>query len=823
VESFGNELKQVVRRLGRAPLFTAITLITLAAGVGANTVVFSVLEGVLLKPLPYPKPDELIGVWHNAPGIQLKDLDMSPSDYFIYREQNKTLQDIGLYSGDSVSVTGLAEPEKVTSLRVTDGTLPLLGIPPLMGRTFTKQDDSPGAPETAMLTYGYWRRKFGGDASAVGRSIIVDGKSRQIIGVMPQRFHFLDWEDPALITPFQFDRNKVNLGNFSYEGLARLRLGVTLEQVNADIARMLPIVMTSFPAPPGFSLKLFEEAHIGPNVRPLKRDVVGDVGSVLWVLMGSVGMVLLIACANVANLVLVRVEGRRQELAVRAALGASRGRIAADLLLESVILGLLGSVVGLGLAYAALRVLAAMAPAGLPRIREIGIDGRVLLFTLLIALLASVLFASIPIFKYAGVRLSTGIRQGGRALSQSREQHRARSVLVVVQVALALVLLICSGLMIRTFRALTNVNPGFAAPAELQTFRVSIVSALAKEDEKAVRMEEEIARRLAAIPGVSSVGITSKIPMTGQGWSDPVFVENQTYGEGQLPPLRRLKFISAGYLGALGVPLVAGREITWNDTYKKIPVAMVAENVARELWREPSAALGKRIRVSSKDDWREIVGVVGDVYDEGVSKSAVASIYWPLLMDHFESDDSFAFRDVAFVLRSSRTGSESFLNEVRQAVWSLNPNLPLADVHPLDFYYKRSMARTSFTLIMLAVAGCMALLLGVVGIYGVIAYSVSQRTREIGIRMALGAQQQTLTGMFVRHGLSLTVIGIACGLVVAIFVMRLMSSLLFKVSPVDPVAYGAASLGLVATAFLASYLPSRRASAVDPVEALRAE
>jgi predicted permease len=377
--------------------------------------------------------------------------------------------------------------------------------------------------------------------------------------------------------------------------------------------------------------------------------------------------------------------------------------------------------------------------------------------------------------------------------------------------------------MIRTFRALTNVNPGFAAPAELQTFRVSIVTALAKEDEKAVRMEEEIAHRLAAIPGVSSVGITSKIPMTGQGWSDPVFVENQTYGEGQLPPLRRFKFVSPGYLGALGAPLVAGREITWNDTYKKLPVAMIAENVARELWREPSAALGKRIRVSTKDDWREIIGVVGDVYDEGVSKSAAASIYWPLLMDHFESDDSFAFRDVAYVLRSSRTGSESFLNEIRQAVWSLNPNLPLADVHPLDFFYKRSMARTSFTLIMLGVAGSMALLLGVVGIYGVIAYSVSQRTREIGIRMALGAQQQTLTGMFIRHGLSLTAIGVACGLVVAIFVMRLMSTLLFKVSPVDPVAYGAASLGLAATAFLASYLPSRRASTVDPVEALRAE
>src|SRR5437879_1879655 len=311
---------------------------------------------------------------------------------------------------------------------------------------------------------------------------------------------------------------------------------------------MLPIVMTSFPAPPGFGLKLFEDAHIGPNVRPLKRDVVGDVGRVLWVLMGSIGMVLLIASAKVPNLLLVRVEGRRQELAVRAALGAGRGRIAADLLLESVILGLLGSAVGLGLAYTALRILAAVAPAGLPRVREIGIDGSVLLFTLVISLFASMLFGSIPIIKYAGVHLSAGIRQGGRALSQSKEQHRARSILVVVQVALALVLLICSGLMIRTFRALTNVNPGFAGPAALQTFRISIPRALVKENEQVVRTQEDILHRLAAIPGVGSVGIISILPMTSGGWHDPIFIENHTYAEGELPPLRTFRFISPEYL-----------------------------------------------------------------------------------------------------------------------------------------------------------------------------------------------------------------------------------------------------------------------------------
>ena len=823
MDSFSNQLRQALRRLARAPLFTVITLITLAASVGANTVVFSVVEGVLLKPLPYAHADQLVGVWHMAPGIGLNELNMSPSNYFIYREQGRTFQDIGMYADDSDSVTGAGEPEQVRALEVTDGILSILGVQPMLGRVFRREDDLPAAPETVVLTYGYWRRKFGGDASAVGRTLVVNGRVDQIIGVLPQDFHFLDLEDLAMITPFRLDRNKTHLGNFSYQGLARLKPGATVAQANADVARMLPIVWSSFPAPEGFSLKLFEEAHVGPLVRPLKQDVVGNVGNVLWVLMGSIGMVLLIACANVANLVLVRVEGRRQEIALRSALGAGWGRIAGELLLESVILGLLGSVLGLGLAYGGLRVLVAIAPTGLPRIHDIGINGPVLLFTLLVALLASLLFGSIPIFKYAGVRPTTGIREGGRGLSQSREQHRARSVLVVVQVALALVLLICSGLMLRTFRALTKVNPGFVVPAELQTFRISIPTAQVKDGEQVVRMEEAMLDKIAGIPGVSSVGIITTIPMTSQGWTDPVFLADRTYTEGQLPPLRRFKFVSPGLFATLGTPLVAGRDLTWADTYQKTPVALISENMARENWRDPAEALGKRIRVSSKDDWREIVGVVGDVHDDGVDKKASTCVYWPLILDRFESDETSVRRDVAFVVRSPRTGSEGFLKEIREAVWSVNANLPLANVHTLDYFYRRSMARTSFTLIMLGVAGGMALLLGVVGIYGVIAYSVSQRTREIGIRMALGAQQQTLVRMFVRHGLLLTGAGVVCGLLAAVFLMRLMSSLLFNVSPADPATYGAVSIGLVATAWLACYLPSRRAAAMDPVEALRAE
>ncbi|HXN30130.1 MAG TPA: ABC transporter permease [Candidatus Acidoferrales bacterium] len=823
--TFSDQLRQVLRRLGRAPLFTMITLITLGVGVGANTVIFSVLEGVLLKPLPYPHPEQLIGVWYQAPGVGITNLNMSPSIYFIDREQSTTFQDIGVYDGDSLSVTGAGEPEQVRGLDVSDGTLPMLGVKPALGRLFTREDDSPSAPDTVLLSYGYWRQKFGGATSVIGRSITVDGKPREIIGVLPQGFHFLDYEDASLVVPFKWDRSKIKLGNFSYQAMARLKPGVTMAQASADVARMLPIANRSFPAPEGFSVALFEKTQMAPNLRPLKQDVVGDIGKVLWVLMGSIAMVLLIACANVANLLLVRVDGRRQELAIRAALGAGWGRIALELMLESVVLGLLGSLLGLALAFAALQVLVALAPAGLPRIHEIGIDLPVLLFTFAIAMFSSLLFGSIPIFKYAGAHLNTGLREGGRALSQSRQQHRARNVLVVVQVGLALVLLICSGLMIRTFRALMHVPPGFTGPDAVQTFRFYVPETEIPDSdrERLVRMDQDLLGKLGAIPGVSSVSFSSAIPMDGRNSMDILFAEDRAYAEGELPPVRRFKFVSPGFLATMGTALIAGRDITWEDTYQRIPVAMISESFAKEYWRDARSALGKRIRVGSTDDWRQIVGVVGDVYDDGVDKPSGSSVYWPVMMDRFEGQKEMLRRGVGFVIRSPRAGSQSFLDEVRATVWSVDPNIPLANVHTLGYFYTQSMARTSFTLVMLAVAGAMALLLGIVGIYGVIAYSVSQRTREIGIRMALGAQRKALVGMFVQQGLWLAGVGILCGLAAAFAVMRLMSSLLFKVSPVDPVTYGAVTLAVVLTAYLACYLPSRRAATVDPVDALRAE
>ena len=822
MNSFSSQLRQIVRRLWRAPVFTVITLITLAAGVGANIAVFSVVDGVLLKPLPYPHPESLVGVWHTAPGLNLDDVNMAPSNYFTYREQNRTFEDVGIYQGNSVSVTGQGSPQQVQALDVTDGVLPILGLTPFLGRWFNRVDDSPGGPDTVMLSYDYWQSRFGSDRSIVGRSIRVDGKARQVIGVMPKEFRFLDWEQPALFLPLRLDRSKTTLGQFSYSGVARLRPGVTMQAANAEVARLWPIVLNSFPAPPGFSIDLFNKARLGPKVRPLTQDVIGDVGKLLWVLMGSIGVVLLIACANVANLLLVRAEARHQELAVCAALGASPWRIARQFLLESAVLGVMGSALGLVLAWGALRLLVALGPDGLPRLHDIGIDLNVLFFTLGVALLCSLLFGSIPALRYAGTRAGTGLRES-RTTSQGRERHRTRNTLVVIQVSLAFVLLICSGLMIRTFRALIHVDAGYDTTAKIQTVRLGIPEADVPKEDDVARMQQAIAQKIAAVPGVESVSFGGSVPMDGNGWHDPVYAQDRNYAGNAMPPLRQFVFGAPGFLKTLGIPLVAGRDFTWDETFQKRPVGMVSENFAREYWGGPTNALGKHIRVSTKDDWREIVGVIGDVHYDGMGKDAPTVAYWPTLLSHFESDQVGVRRFVVFAIRTPRAGSESLMKDVRQAVWSVDANLPLTDLHTQDYYYQKSISRTSFTLVMLAIAASIALLLGIVGLYGVIAYSASQRKREIGIRIALGAQRNTITTMFVRQGLVLAGSGIVCGLLLALVATRLLKSLLFHVSPVDPTTYLLACIALCGAATLASYIPSRRTAGVNPVEALRAE
>jgi predicted permease len=820
MHSVSTDLKQILRRLWRTPGFTAITLLTLAIGIGANSAIFSVVNGVLLRPLPFPNPDRLVGVWETAPGIGWKKAEASASTYFTFRDFNRTFEAIGLYSADTFTMTGVARPEQVDGLQVTQDTLPLLGVRPVLGRLFTRADDSPGSPETILLAYGYWQQKFCGSPAVIGRRIIADGKARTIIGVLAPDFHFHD-SKAVVVFPLQFNRNEVVIGNFSYHAVARLRPGVTIAQANADVARMLPLMFRNFKLIPGISLEMFHQARFGPDVHPLKDDVVGDVGNILWVVMGVVAIVLFTACANVANLLLVRTDTRRQELAVRMALGASKGRLARELLLESLVLGLLGGALGLAAASYVLRLLIALGPANLPRLQEISIDLPVLLFTLGVSLFGGLLFGIAPVLKYAVPRIGASLREGGRALTEGRERHRARNLLVVVQIALALVLLISSGLMIRTFQAMRRVQPGFNEPASIQTFHVFIPKAQVEDPERVARMFEQMDRKLAALPGVKSVGITTSITMDGNNDHDPVLVEDHPETQSNAPVLRQYKMIGPGYFASMGNPLIAGRDLTWDDIYQRRPVVLVSENLARLYWPSPSAALGKRIRESLNNPWREIIGVAGNERDNGAEKPAPYLVYWPFLMNNFWTDKTIVLRDMAFAIRTNRTGSEGFLTEARHVVWSVDAEVPVAQVQTMAQIYDSSMARTSFTLVMLALAAGMALLLGVIGIYGVISYAVSQRTREIGIRMALGASQRSVERMFVGQAFVLVFIGVAAGIAVAAALTRAMRAVLFETSPLDPLTYCAVSVVIAAAAFLASYLPARRATAIDPADALR--
>ncbi len=826
VESIATDLKLVFRRLRNSPGFAATVILTLAIGIGANTAVFSVLNSVLFKPLPYPNAEQLVALRLIAPGAAgLADfsngLRLSSSMYFTFAEQNRTFQSFGVWNTGTANVTGIDQPHEVHTALISDGVLQALSVPPALGRWLLPVDQVPYGRKAVMLSYGYWQRRFGGDRSVIGRSIAIDAQPREIVGVMPKGFELVN-ADFDVIAPFAFDRNKQHLAGFGYQGIARLKPGIPIAQANADVKRMLPMWEESWPSE-GVTSHFYEKTwRITPAIRPLKQEVIGNVGNVLWVVMATIGVVMLIACTNVANLLLVRADGRQQELAVRAALGASRGRIAWELLLESVALGLIGGVLGIGIAYEGLRLLAAIGPANLPRLSEISLDGQSVGFTLALSLLSGLLFGSIPVLRYAGRRMPTALRGMGRTVSVSRERQRSRDLLVVAQVAMALVLLVSAMLMIRTFQALRHVDPGFAHAEHLQTMRISIPPSLIADPVLVTRTQNNIVDKLAAIPGVTSVGFADAMPMEGilAGWNG-VQIEGKHLGDDS--PMRLFRYVAPGFFHTSGTRMVAGRELSWTDIYGRRPVVIISESLAREWWGSPSAALGKRLR-NYNPPWFEVVGVVEDVRENGVQEKAPAIVYWPSMSPGILGPNTFdAARAVTFVVRSDRAGTEAFLSEIQQAVWSVNSSLPLAAVRTMQEIYSQSLARTSFTLVMLGIAGTMAFVLGIIGIYGVISYAVSQRTREIGIRLALGEQTGRLRWMFVRSGLVLTGIGMAVGVVAATGLMRLIKSLLFGVSPLDPFTYVSVLVVLTASAMLASYLPARRAAAVNPVEALRAE
>jgi predicted permease len=656
----------------------------------------------------------------------------------------------------------------------------------------------------------------------VGRTIQVDAQPRTIVGVMPRRFRVVD-QSFDLLVPLAFDRTHEILAGFSYYGIGRLKPGASIAMANADVRRLIGVWMDSWTNGPGDDPHWYENWKIAPGLQPLKQNVIGNVASVLWVVMATIGLVLLIACTNLANLLLVRAESRQMELSIRAALGAGRLRIARELLVESVTLGLVGGALAVAVAYAGLRCLEMLGPTNLPRLTEISLDGRSLVFTLAMAVFAGFFLGLIPAVRYAWARHELA-GTGGRTASASRARHRSRNVLVIAQVAMSLVLLVSATLMIRTFERMRRVDPGFADAAHVQTLRISIPESLLQDPKAVLRTENEIADKLATLPNVRGVGFASTAPMQGMepDW-DNVFVEGRTY-DNNVAPLRLFNRTAPGYFHAMGTRVLAGRDFSWDDLYGARPVAMVSETMAREEWGSPAAALGKGIAVMP-GKWNEVIGVVQDVRQNGLDQPAPATVYWGAMFQvrWLRTPTIGVERSVTFAVHSANAGTEALLNEVQQAVWSVNANLPVASPQTMEEIYDASMARTSFTLVMLAIAGSMALLLGIVGIYGVIAYAVAQRRREIGIRLALGAQRRELRWMFVRSALLLTGAGVALGLVAAAGLTQLMKSLLFGISPIDPLTYAAVVAVLGGVALVASYLPARRAAAVNPVEALRAE
>lgn len=824
MKNFFHGLRVTARSLSRAPGFTAVAILTLALGIGANTAIFTLLDTVILSPLPFSDSDRLVAVSHRGAGPGGEDMGQTAAWHFTYQDENRSFEDLGMYGLGSQPVTGVGEPEAVPTLFVTSGVFRALKLNPIIGRTFTLEDEAVDAPDLILLSEGFWQTRFGEDPDVIGRTLEVDGVPSEIIGVMPSRLRSLGY-DPAIIVLLQFDRSQLFVGNTGWDAVARLRDGVSIEQAAADIERMLPMAFEKFPGGP--VIDTMREAQLAPFLQPLKDDIVGSASRMLWILMGGVAVVLLIACANVANLFLVRAEGKGVEMAVRTAIGASSTRIGWEYLKESLLLGVLGGVGGLGLAHVGLRLLVSSNLASFPRLSDVSLNPQVLFFTAIVSIGSGLLFGVFPVFKHRRLELVSALKEGGRSGMSGRERNRTQNALAVLQMAFALVLLVASGLMLRSAQEISNVDPGFSGEEELLAFRLTPSRADVSGTDDVAAAHEAIVRRLAEMPGVTGVAIANSMPMHAGGNVNPFYAQDVTPAD-QPTGSRRHKWIGADYFETLRIPLLHGRPFTWADIHDRTPVAIVSEALAREYWGSAEAAMGKM--VAARPDpprWYEVIGVAADVREFGMAQDPPVLVYWPQVTLAFwqgmDADQPNTWRTMSYAVRSGRVGTANFLQAVKEAVWEVYPNLPIRNLQTFPELMKASVARTTFAIILLAVAACTALLLGIIGLYGVISYSVSQRARELGMRMALGASAASVTKMVMRHGLVLALVGVALGLGLALGLTRLMTALLFGVHPVDPLTFAVVPAVLLLVVLLASYIPAIKAGRVDPMSALRQE
>jgi predicted permease len=815
MQTLWQDLRYGARTLFKNPGFTLIAVITLALGIGANTAIFSIVNGLLLNPLPYRNAERLAIIWTHSPGANVALDWPSPGQFSALKSENSVFEQLALAHGSIVILTGTAEPERLGAVRASSAVFSLLDAQAMLGRVFLPEEDTPNKTMTVILSYPLWQRRFGGDPKALGQTLKINGRDHLIVGVMPPDFSLGHDVMPTvgavaqaeLLLPLPLSAERMNNhGDENYNVLARLKPGATIVQAQAEVNLAVRRLEQQFP-------NIYPlNRRFNFSIRPLLEQVVGDVRLALYILLCAVGCVLLIACANVANLLLARAATRDREMAIRTALGAGRWRVVRQLLTESVLLSLVGGALGLLLAVWGLALLRWLNPGDIPRLASIGIDNRVLAFTSAVAVLTGILFGLAPALRSSRVNLSETLKEGGRSLVGGH--HRMRNLLVVTEIALSLVLSIGAGLLIRSFILVQQVDPGFA-PRNLLTMRLALVGPAYSEEPRRMNFYQLLWERVRRLPGVEAAGGVTVLPLGGVGWGS-ITIEGYDASSGQGMIQSDLRTASTGYFETMKIPLIRGRFFTGQDTKESARVVIVDENMARTYWPNVDP-IGKRLKYGGADStapWMSVVGVVGSVKQYALETDSRVALYTPHLQSGAGSL-SIAVRTTADPLGLAAA--------VTREARALDPNLPLYDVKTMEQQLSESLARRRFAMLMLGLFAVIALLLASVGIYGVISYTVAQRTREIGIRVALGAQTRDVLHLIVRHGMSLTGIGVALGLVAAIAATRLMVSLLFGVSATDPLTYVVIASLLALVAFAACWIPARRATKVDPMIALRCE
>ncbi|HMJ06366.1 MAG TPA: ABC transporter permease [Chthoniobacterales bacterium] len=801
------DLRYGWRTLLKSPGFTGIAVLALALGIGANSAIFSVVNTILLRPLPYQNPDELVMIWENATHLGFPKNTPSPANFLDWQQQSTLFAGVAAIAEQSYNLTGVGEPERLDGRRVSANLFDLLGVRPLLGRNFLPEDDKPGT-RLAILNEGLWKRRFGSDPAVIGRSLTLSGENYTVVGVLPGnvRLHGFDNVRDDVYVPIAFSsEDAANRGSHYLEVIARMKPGVVLKQAQAEMETIAARLAQQYPE---------TNMRIGALVRPLHEEIVGDMKPALLILLGAVAFVLLIACANVANLLLARAAGRQKEIALRLALGADRFRLTKQLLAESVLLSLLGAAVGLVFAAAGLRILMRFIPENVAQFDVIGIDAKVLVFTVLIALVTGLVFGLAPASQASRFNLNDTLKEGGRDASAGARGNRIRSVLVIAEVAVSLILLIGAGLLINSFLHLQNLDPGFRAD-HLLTMKIPLSDVKYPASTQRAAFFDEVVRRITPLPGVRAVAIAGNLPLTYNGDSMPIGVEGIPDPPPDQHPDVIYRAVGAGYFNTMGIPFVRGRDFTDQDTSESTMTVIVSEKTAQHYW--PGAdPIGKRLKAGSttaEGPWRTVIGVVKDVRQNDF-------IAQPKMQMYMTYRQLQSLRPNALIVRTAVDPS-SLATAVRNQIWAIDKDQPVSDIRTMDEIVAEAVARQRFSMLLLGVFAVLALVLAAVGIYGVMSYTVAQRTREIGIRMALGAQRSDVLKMTIGQGLRLVLTGLTVGLIAALLLTRVMASLLFGVSATDPLTFAAIACILLAVALIASYIPALRAMRVDPMVALR--